>query len=213
MAADSIMTTEFLSGLFKQHGISVTAEKEWVVPNNELPAIRAVWHPGESSGRLDVQILIQEKLVIEECFAGIGKGEAALKDALANFTINSFHVLLASLWNQNDPGQVTTEHWNIGNFSYIAFIGNFGTRSSEGITPHIPHDLFDHIAKAIQRESLAERLHWFRFFVADLKGTRTVEALKDNHPWEAGVATLETANLQPSTGYYSIRLFLVLRAA
>lgn len=213
MTTDLPMTTGFLSRLFEEHGVSSIIENDWIVPNNELPAIRALWHPGESSGRLDVQTLVQDQVVIEECFAGVGQGDRALNDALANFAINSFHVLLASLWNQNDPEQVTTEQWNVGNKRYTAFIGNFGTRSSEGVTPHIPDELFSQIALAIQHETLTERLHWFRFFVGNLAGNKTIEALRDNQLWEAGITTLENAAWQSSHGYYSVRLFVVLRAA
>jgi hypothetical protein len=207
------MTTDLLSKLFEEHGVSSIIENEWVVPNNELPAIRALWYPGESSGRLDVQALVQDQVVIEECFAGIGQGDRALNDAMVNFSVNSFHVLLASLWNRNDSEQVTTEQWNVGNKRYTAFIGNFGTRSSEGVRPHIPSELFSQIAKAIQHETLTERLHWFRFFVGNSSGEKTIEALRDNQPWEAGIDTLENAAWPSCQGYYSVRLFVVLRAA
>jgi hypothetical protein len=67
-------TTGYLCKLFQEHGLQSVVEKDWVVPNSELPALRALWYPGQSSGRLDVQALVRDGVVIEECFAGIGEG-------------------------------------------------------------------------------------------------------------------------------------------
>lgn len=130
MATDLPMTTDFLSKLFEAHGIPSVIENDWIAPNHQLPAMRALWHPQESKGQLDIQTLVGDQRCIEECFVGMGQGQAALKDAMLNFTINSFHVLLASLWNHNDPEQVMTEPWLAGGKRYTAFIGNFGRRSS-----------------------------------------------------------------------------------
>jgi hypothetical protein len=152
-------------------------------------------------------------MTIEECFAGIGEGEVGLRDALANFTVNSFHVLLAALWNQNDETQVTTEDWSIGGRQYTAFIGNFGTRGSEGVVADVPADLFAQVESAIKRDSLTGDLHWFRFFFCNVAGQRIVEALKDNETWDTGMRCLESVQWSDSMGYYSVRLFVVLRAS
>jgi Family of unknown function (DUF6348) len=65
-----------------------------------------------------VQVLVRDKLVIEEAFAGVGQGDARLYDGLGNFTVNSFHVLLAAFWGKNDPEQVTTREWVAGGKRY-----------------------------------------------------------------------------------------------
>lgn len=148
---NELQTTGYLHKLFQDHGVPSVIENDWVVPNSELPALRALSYPGESNGRLDVQALVRDKVVIEECFAGVGQGVSGMHNALANFTLNSFHVLLAALWGKNDPEQVTTENWVVGGRRYIAYIGNFGTRSSEGVTAHIPHGLFAEVEAAIKR--------------------------------------------------------------
>jgi hypothetical protein len=174
--------------------------------------VRALWHPGELSGRLDVQVCVRDGLVIEECFAGLGEGDAALHDALANFTLNSFHVLLSALWKSHDPEQVTTEKWVIGGRRYIVYIGHFGTRSSEGGQAHVPHGLLARVEAAIKHEPLSEDIHWFRFFLANVTNEFTFEALKDNEVWEPGKRCLEAAAWERSSKFYSVRLFLVLRA-
>jgi Family of unknown function (DUF6348) len=135
-----------------------------------------------------------------------------MHNALVNFTVNSYHVLLAALWGRNDPEQVTTEKWNIGGRRYIAYIGNLGTRSSDGVTAHVPHGLFARIEAVIKLEPLSEDIHWFRFFFGNVANEFTFEALKDNEDWEAGKRGLEAAEWERSNGYYSVRLFAVLRA-
>ncbi len=64
-------TIDFLSDLFASHGIESTTYGDWIVPRNELPSLRANWYPGQSSGVLQVDTLVREGVLIEECFAGI----------------------------------------------------------------------------------------------------------------------------------------------
>lgn len=206
-------TQDFLCKLFAAHGIPVTLENDWVLPHARLPAIRALWYPREHSGRLDVHTLAEKDVLIEECFAGIGQGDVGFRDALANFTTNSFHVLLAALWNVCDPDQVVQENWQIAGRAFEAFIGNFGTRQSDGFAASIPHGLFDTLAATIQREKLTGALHWFRFFFCNVAGECTYEALKDNAPWDEGLRCLQAAPWTRHDGYYSVRLFIALRAS
>jgi hypothetical protein len=208
----NLRTSDFLVGLFEAHGLECTIHNDWILPNYEFPAMKATWFPRPSSGRLDVQAFVREGMTINECFAGIGEGQAGLHDALTSFTINSFHVLLAALWDRNDETQVITEDWSIGGRQYTAFIGNFGTRSSEGIIADIPADLFARLENVIKLESLTGDLHWFRFFFGNVAGERTFEALKDNETWDSGMRCLESAQWADTMGYYSVRLFVVLRA-
>jgi hypothetical protein len=208
---NSDIALNFLVELFRSHGIQSSIDEDWVLPESSPHAIRAHWHPGDTTGRLDVHVLVGDELVIEECFAGIGAGALGLNDALANFTINSFHVLLATFWNLNDASQVTTESWSISGVSYTAHIGNCGTRASEGVEPFIPQSLFPAIAQAIQAENLHGELHWFRFFFCNVAGEYTVESLRDNEEWNRGKELLHEIPWEPSPGYYSVRLFLALR--
>jgi len=206
-------TTRFLSQLFTRHGIDSTVEGDWVLPNSQLPALRALWTPGPQSGRLDVQVMVREELMVEECFAGIGAGEAGLHDALANFTLNSFHVMLAGLWGVEDREHVSTERWTSYGKPYVAHIGNFGLRASQGIQATVPPKLLGEIANAIQAESLTEDVHWFRLFFCGVEGQHTFEALKDNAEWPAGKRSLRAVDWEKQRGYYSVRLFVMLRSS
>ncbi len=156
---------------------------------------------------------VEDDILIRESFAGFGAGDVGLQDALSNFTVNDFHVLLATFWGINDPEQVTTETWSIQGRPYTAYIGNFGTRASEGVEPCLPHGLFPALASAIQNAPLEADLHWFRFFLCNVAGAFTFESLFDNEDWEPGIEAFASLPWRSDTGYYSARLLLTLRAA
>ncbi len=90
-------------------------------------------------------------------------------------------------------------------------IGNLGLRGAEGKAPPLPAGLFPSIERAIRAEPLDARLHWFRHFFCAFGNQRTVEALFDNQPWEAGMQNLAALDWQDSQGYYSVRNFLMLK--
>lgn len=200
-----------LSELMSAHNIQFHVENEWIVPFSKLPAIRATWYPRQESGLLEVDVLLEDQRIINECFAGIGAGQSGLNDALQNFCVNSFHVLLAAFWELNDPDQVMTELWNIDGKEYTAFIGNFGIRGSVETDAEIPDHLFDVITNTIKIEPSLEGLSWFRCFFCNISGNLTFETLKNNELWESGVSALQSLPWAKKNGYYSVRNFLVLR--
>lgn len=206
----STIAQAYLSELFGRHGIRCDVRDEWILPRTNLPALRAAWYPGSTSGRLDVEVLVREGVVIQESFAGVGVGNAGLMDGLGNFTLNSFHVMLAALWGQNDPEQVVTEEWLIAGKKFLAYIGNVGTRSSSAVTPHIPNELLPRLEKAIRAESLQSETHWFRIYAGHINASSTMEALKDNAEWPAGLKVLEGLPWEQKEGFYSARLFVIL---
>ena len=205
--------SETLRELLTRHGLKCAMEEQWVVPNNQLPAIRALWHPRETSGRLDVQVLMEKGLLLEECFAGIGTGHAAFADALNNFMVNSLHVLLSSLWGITDEEQVLSEQWNVLGRQFTATIGNVGIRTSAGVQVVPPKGLFEAIQTQICHETLPAGTHWFRTFFCNYAGQHTYEALRDNEPWEGGITLLKRMPWPETDGYYSFRNFIVLRSA
>ncbi len=205
------MLTKETSELMSVHDVQFHMENNWIFPSGRLPAIRVTWYPEVGNNCLEVDVLLEDQRVINECFAGIGSGQQAMNDALQNFCANSFHVLLAAFWGVNDPNQVVMEDWNLQGRSYTAFIGNFGTRASAGVNPQIPDGLFETIEKAIQTDSLEEDLSWFRCFFCDIAGKQTFEALKNNQAWEAGLSALKSLPWSETNGYYSVRNFLILR--
>ncbi len=205
--------SNILCKLMKAHDVDYEMENEWIVPYGRLPAIRASWWPGEESGRLDIEVFLEDDRKIYECFAGFGSGNDGINNALENFVVNSYHVLLSAFWECHDPEQVEVEKWKIHGSEYVAYIGSIGTRASEGIQPHVPDSFFETIEKSIKATALEKETHWFRHFFCDIQGERTFESLKDNDTWQEGHKAIENLSWKKSTGYYSARNFLVLRAA
>ncbi|VFT36247.1 Uncharacterised protein [Pseudomonas aeruginosa] len=210
---EAVSVSQHLAALFESHRIDCVVHGEWVAPAGRLPAIRATWYAGEKTGRLDVDVLLEDERQLQEAFAGIGSGEDGLQDALRNFASNSFHVLLSALWGQAEEDQVMVETWEIGERRFEVHIGNLGLRGAEGKAPPLPAGLFPSIERAIRTEPLDARLHWFRHFFCAFGNQRTVEALFDNQPWEAGMQNLAALDWQDSQGYYSVRNFLHAQAA
>ena len=202
--------TDKFAPLFESHGVNYQIENEWIVPYGKLPAVRATWFPRESNGVLDVEVLLEDNRIICESFAGIGSDERGLNNSLQNFCINSFHVLLSAFWQKTDPDQVAIEDWELNGQRFQAYIGNFGTRASDGVSPEIPSDLFDAIERSIRQERLDGKCHWFRHFFGDVNGQQTFESLYDNEPWAPGVQSMRSLRWVKSSGYYTVRHFLLL---
>ena len=204
---------DFLVKMLESHGVACGRHEDWLTSRGELPAIRGVWTPHEHSGRLDIQVLVEPEVLITESFAGMAAvaTRTHLDDALRNFTINSFHVLLSALWSQDDPEQVLTETWQIGDAAFTAFIGNVGTRATDVPAPPLPQALLPTLERAIRSEPLSPRLHWFRFYFGTVRGEPIFEALRDNETWDAGLDALKSVAWEPSDHFYSARLFLILR--
>ncbi|KAB0734768.1 hypothetical protein F7O94_31975, partial [Pseudomonas aeruginosa] len=135
---EAVSASQHLAALFDSHQIEYVAHGEWVAPNGRLPAIRATWYPGEKTGRLDVDVLLEDERQLQEAFAGIGGGEEGLQDALRNFCSNSLHVLLSVFWGHAGEDQVLVETWEIGERRFEAHIGNLGLRGAEGKAPALP---------------------------------------------------------------------------
>ena len=200
-----------MAQLLSTHELPLHEEGEWVIPNGELPAIRATWFAGEKSGRLDVELLLPDNRVIDECFAGMGAQQEGVADALHNFSVSSMPVFLAAFWKINNPEQVTTQEWIIGGKPFIAYVGNFGTRGSVEANASIPEGLLESIKTAVMNKNSASGIQWYRLFFCNIAEEFSFEALASNEPWESGVTALKNLPWEKSPGYYSVRNFLVLR--
>ena len=61
---DQISIVKSISELMGNHGVPYHTENEWVVPFGNLPAIRAIWYPREHNGLLEVDVLLEDKRII-----------------------------------------------------------------------------------------------------------------------------------------------------
>ncbi|WP_226184760.1 DUF6348 family protein [Hymenobacter nitidus] len=206
-----------LQSLFEQHSISTLAVDDKVLLLTRQPTllqsrVMSRQFPNGATSQLDVRLFIKD-LVLVESFGDVGETpEAALANNLANFAHNSLHVFLAALQAAEQNDQVTVEDWQINDFHWRAYIGNYGIKSTKGQLVPVPEELFPQLVGLVQSLPLTQDYHWFRFFVSSNDGQVSApEVLFDNDPLPT--AKLEFTNFTwPLTpDFYSIRLFLVLR--
>jgi hypothetical protein len=202
--------------LLEGHGLELAFHDDWLLPDGQLPAIRPLWFDGpDTEGpRLDVQVLLDDERLVIESFAGVGSGQEALRDAIANLTINSLHVLLSALWGVSLPEQVTVEEWDLSGVRRPVHIGDFGCRKSAGPDVPVPGELFPAIEQAIRSEALSAAHHWFRTYACHVPGRPFIfEALLDNEEWPAGESALASVPWPENDQFYSVRNFIFIPAA
>jgi hypothetical protein len=210
---------QILEELLTDHGIAVFTHKEWVIEvGKDFPGIRAIASVLSSNSdsvivELNVQILLEKKVLIQECFAGWGETEEiATQDAIANFCATSFHVLLAALWERLEEDQVDVEHWGIGESEWQVFIGGCGIRAVNGSFIEIPEEFFPTIRESIQRLSLTEDLYWVSSFYSNVAEEETIiEVLHNNREWTEVQQAIANIAWPRSNSYYSVRNLLILR--
>lgn len=205
---------EVLKKLLESHNLDVETREEWCVPNGELPAIRTVWVPGETAntGRLDVEVVLRDERRLVECFAGMGDTtELQQKDALQNFLVSSFHVLLAAFWGRAEVQDIEVQSLTIEGKQWVAYVGGFSQRRSVGVETELPQGYLEKIIDAISAMALSHRIHWCRTFFCNIGNQKRIhEALLDNEPWAEGEAMMQAVDWSTTDGFYSIRNFLVV---
>ncbi|MCB9882187.1 MAG: hypothetical protein H6834_10375 [Planctomycetes bacterium] len=203
---------DFLEELFGSHGLRTRVENDWILPERSEAPLRTLWFPSESGrgGQLDVHVALGDERTIVESFGGVGAGEAGERDALQNFMINSFHVLMSALWSRGVEEQVQAERWTIGEVEFRVLIGNLGVRSAGEVALDLPKELFETVEAAIRRETFDECVHWVRTFTGVFDERCIFEALVDNEEWPAGCDALASLTWPRPGVFYSVRNFLML---
>ena len=141
----------------------------------------------------------------------MGEGDDGMYDALTSFTANSFHVFPAALWGNNDPEQINAEEWMIGGKHYVAYVGNFGIRNSDGITVHVPASLFSEIEAVIKSELSRTIFIGFASTSVTWKIISLLRRLKTMRFGKKVYVASEERIWERRSGFYSVRLFAVLR--
>lgn len=206
--------SEFLCDLLIAHGLHASRYKDWVVVDGNLPAIAGDWIPNENPnavGQLNITVMLEDRRLITECFAGYANGSEGCKSALEGFVRGDFHVLLSALWGHVEPGQVDVEDWEIGKKTWKAHLGGYVVRSFNEVPFEIPQSAFPTIERAIRAELLGPGPHWVRTFVwIGADGESVFEALLDNEVWENGVEAITEIPWEAGGAYYCVRSFFVL---
>jgi uncharacterized protein DUF6348 len=201
------LQTELLR-LFERQDVELEPDEDWLLTDGDFPAIRASWHEGKSageSGRLDIDVVLDEERQIELSYAGNAPGGG---DALERFSRSDLPVLLAACWYVTDERKLDLAQWEIGVRSWDAFIGRC---TVDGADIAMPDTAWPAITDALRNESLAPRMHWVRLFLRHaVGGAPAIETLLDNEPWPAGDRALAALDWPASTQAYSVRGLLVL---
>ena len=196
--------------LFAAHGLAGEDYNGWLLPNGQPPGIAAKWAPASHGhaliGTLSVAVRMADRREIVENFAGLGEGEAGLRDALASFEQGDLHAMLAAIWRREGPELPAPQRWTIRGQTYEVFAGPWQLRNQPGL----PAELDAHLRAWIEHTPLDQDLHWFRFFVSQFQGRLSIESLKDNAHWEPGKHLAEL-DWPTSDAFYSARQFLMLR--
>jgi hypothetical protein len=206
-----------LLDLFRAHGIDAEPGAEWLeLPKHGLSAnacvVREVQQAGAVSVQLDVRLEFDSGRTLIESFVGAGKSRAeAICDAMHNFAVNSFHVILAAFLNvEND--QVSEEQWFIGGKQRRVTIGTVGVRGNPPVQGEHLVGWFRLFEEKLNDKQLQLGAHWIRVYYGQLQGTTTAcEVLLDNDVWDEMQAEMAAIAWPVGHDFYSVRVFLVVQ--
>jgi hypothetical protein len=207
---------EVLVKLFRGHGVEAVSQGEAIVfPGRSITASAAIVNERKQGNvtnlQLDVRLHLSHGRTLIESFAGFDVGrDKAIDNALANFTANSFHVLLAAFF-QPDDHQVTHEEWNVGGRAAHVTLGNVGVRGKLPLEGKPMFAWSRHFLNCVKQQSLRPGIHWVRLYYAHSKHKAIAcEILLDNLIWETVAAEMAAFDWPAAEEFYSVRIFLVL---
>ncbi|MFL5242164.1 MAG: DUF6348 family protein [Gemmataceae bacterium] len=203
--------------LFQAHGVDCAPQGEWIVfSKNGMKAnasiVREMPQATGMSVQLDVLFEVAPDRTIIESFAGVGQTrEQAIADALNNFAMNSFHVLLAAFLKPNEE-QVSEEEWTIAGRPRQVTIGDVGIRGKPPVQGEQLVGWFKPFEEKLKSKPLGPGTHWVRLYYAQMQGKAIAcEVLLDNDAWEEMQAEMAAFDWPSGKDFYSVRVFLVVR--
>lgn len=205
---------KILLNLLQAYDLNTLEYKNWILINEQLPAINAsiqnlkIYENGVSL-RLDIAILLENKNVIWESFTGIGKDElSATQNAFHTFSMNSLPVIFSAFWQIEENEQIGREEWKINGDLWEVYVGNFGCKGDF----NIPTSLFSTLEEAIKNKDLTKNLYWFRVYYANINEKENmVEALINNKSWKDLENKIQNLNWEKSDAFYSLQNFIILQ--
>ena len=207
--------TEFLVGMYRDHGASVKVVGNWVCVDRGRLFTRAsfFYHSQNQENhclQIDFITITSSGQHISESFAGIGPNTIeALKDACKSYQDSTFHVLFATLLERQCE-HVEKDIWRIGGKSRQMTFGLLRMRGQ------LPLDEWPPVFQGIQRQveglDLGPGLHWARYFYCHLPSENpTIEVLIDNCPHERLQSLVPELPWPKTTDFYTARLFFVIQ--
>ncbi len=204
--------------LLRAHGLNATTHVGWIRIANRpyiCGAIARELQPTSTTKniQIDIYVALESGRILVESFAGIGETkEDAIVDGIHNFTINSFHVLLAAFYVDEDDDQVEKEKWKINGQMRRVTIGNIGIRGTTPIPDSPPTEWFQSLENAIRDSELPAGTHWVRCYYGQMQNEPlAVEVLLDNEDWPTARTKMQQHDWPKSEDYYSVRIFLIIQ--
>jgi len=210
------MLGDHLVKLLGTHGVAASRRDDVVhVGAGEARWVRlsVTREEGPSPIRLHVDAAGPDGAILSDSLNGVGEDPtAAADDAVLQFCLCDFHVLLAGLWGLLEEDQV--DHYTVTTDAgpWDLYVGSWVSRmSAPGNAMPAPEAAFvDALKKAAPALLRERRSHAGRVFVAALEGALTYEALVDMQPSVELEAVLRSLPLAPPpSGYASQRLFFL----
>jgi hypothetical protein len=207
--------TVMLEKLLQAHGQEVSHYKDWLILNNNLPAIRCHtfrdpnWHP--SINQVDFEIFVAKGNTIYVSFGVIGDRNKQILEALHKFSKRSLHVILESInRDERQLDQVEVEMWGnpeIGLWRTV--LGSWLVQTFDEIQPNffLP-DIKTIIRPLVEQRFRQGTIHWFRCYYSTLASTVMNDTLWDNEPWPIAEKVIQ--NLEWPSQRFSAGLFIMM---
>jgi hypothetical protein len=211
--------TGTLQQVLEHHSVHTKRDGPALVAGNMTTSACVFRLPSANNSflRLDINVnspLIAGRTLIES-FAALGSNEEeAIRQAWGKFCRASLHVLLeVFVGDKKGEDQIELEIWENGGARWRVCLGpllvlGYGNQPPPAV---MCGELIDQLREALLPKATRE-YHWLRFYYMRKDNSCLgSECLLDNESWSQGESLVN--QWKWPDGFYSIRLFLILRPA
>jgi hypothetical protein len=156
--------------------------------------------------------LLPSQRKITDFVAGIGDTEEqAIKDALLNFTLTTFHVVYKGFINADDP-HMTIDSVVINGVSRDVIAGDIYMRGADSEKKLDLHAMRPQIQGALKNLPLILGPHWIKVVYSQINGKPTTVAVTlDNADHPALTEAVKNLNWPRRNGFYMVKQFILVK--
>lgn len=165
---------------------------------------------GVSTVEMEAKITLPDGREIIDYPAGIGDDTAkATGDALANFTLTTFHPLYAAFVDPKDP-HTDKQKWKIGSAERTVYVGEPGLRGK--VLPATKSWIIEKFKNSFATQKLDDKAHWSKLVIAEADGKIVeFEITVDNETDKAmQAAMMNDSNPPGQDDFYMVKQFIVI---
>ena len=211
-----IKVNKQVAELIEAHGFKTKTKGNKIITNFKEQIELETWIYSNEletgfNTRLDVGVKFKNGIELYEAFGEIGTDlNDSIRKNMKNFASSSLHVFIDAFNNSNN--YVDKEKWQIGNYTFDVFIGDYNLKSFKDIKIEIPENLHEVIKQSIIQYQLDEQYYFIRFYSAYINSKAMVtEFMINNIRLEKEESILENLNWMVTEDFYSIRNFIILK--